>query len=116
MPVIPKAIYAYSPRRSPELRFDPGGSADQLPELLAKATREPLTREEAGLLARRVDLLHHPGVLSRPQRLGQGVVDPDRFAALSGTVSLPFPAGKHKCVAVKVIDPRGNEVMRVHRM
>jgi len=44
------------------------------------------------------------------------VVDADRFEALSGTVSLPFPAGKHNCVAVKVIDPRGNEVMQVHRL
>jgi adenine-specific DNA-methyltransferase len=44
------------------------------------------------------------------------VVDPERFEALSGTVSLPFPAGKHKCVAVKVIDPRGNEVMQVHKL
>ncbi|MGE5486807.1 MAG: site-specific DNA-methyltransferase [bacterium] len=43
-----------------------------------------------------------------------GVVDPERFEALSGTTSLPFAAGNHKCVAVKVIDPRGNEVMRVH--
>jgi len=43
-----------------------------------------------------------------------GTVDQDRFEAFSGTVSLPFPAGKHKCAAVKVIDPRGNEVMRVH--
>ena len=45
-----------------------------------------------------------------------GVVDPERFEALSGTVSLPFPTGKHKCVAVKVIDPRGNEVMQVHKL
>jgi adenine-specific DNA-methyltransferase len=45
-----------------------------------------------------------------------GVVDPERFEALSGTVSLPFPAGRHKSVAVKVIDPRGNEVMRVHSL
>jgi len=45
-----------------------------------------------------------------------GVVDPDRFDALSGTISLPLPLGQHKCVAVKVIDPRGNEVMRVHRL
>jgi adenine-specific DNA-methyltransferase len=43
-----------------------------------------------------------------------GVVDPDRFEAFSGTVSLPFPAGQHRCAAVKIIDPRGNEVMRVH--
>jgi adenine-specific DNA-methyltransferase len=45
-----------------------------------------------------------------------GVIDAERFEALSGTKSLPFPAGKHKCAAVKVIDPRGNEVMRVHRL
>jgi adenine-specific DNA-methyltransferase len=45
-----------------------------------------------------------------------GVVDPERFAAFSGTVSLPFPAGKYRCVAVKVIDPRGNEVMQVHKL
>lgn len=46
----------------------------------------------------------------------KGVVDEDAFAALSGTVSLPFPKGEHGCVAVKVIDPRGNEVMRLHRL
>lgn len=45
-----------------------------------------------------------------------GVVSEDAFEKLSGTISLPFPAGKHKCVAVKVIDPRGNEVMQVHRL
>lgn len=45
-----------------------------------------------------------------------GVIDAERFEALSGTKSLPFPLGKHKCAAVKVIDPRGNEVMRVHRL
>ncbi len=43
-------------------------------------------------------------------------VDPERFAAFSGTTSLPFPAGKHMRIAVKVIDPRGNEVMRVMNM
>jgi adenine-specific DNA-methyltransferase len=45
-----------------------------------------------------------------------GVVDPERFAAFGQTRSLPFKAGKHRCAAVKVIDPRGNEVMRVHRL
>jgi adenine-specific DNA-methyltransferase len=45
-----------------------------------------------------------------------GVVDPQRFALFSGTVSLSFVAGKHKCAAVKVIDPRGNEVMCVHAL
>ena len=46
----------------------------------------------------------------------KGVIDEDAFEAFSGTESLPFPLGKYRCVAVKVIDPRGNEVMRVHRL
>ena len=46
----------------------------------------------------------------------KGTVDDERFEALSGKVSLPFPVGKHKRAAVKAIDPRGNEVMRVHRL
>lgn len=45
-----------------------------------------------------------------------GPIDAERFEAFSSTSSLPFPAGKHKCAAVKVIDPRGNEVMSVHRL
>jgi len=52
----------------------------------------------------------------RIARALKGVIDEERFAALSGTVSLPFPAGRNRRVAVKVIDPRGNEVMRVHRL
>jgi adenine-specific DNA-methyltransferase len=44
----------------------------------------------------------------------KGVIDEEQFAALAGTLSLPFPVGPHKRAAVKVIDPRGNEVMRVH--
>ena len=45
-----------------------------------------------------------------------GVIDPERFELFSGTISLPFPTGNHKCVVVKVIDPRGNEVVRVHAL
>ena len=44
----------------------------------------------------------------------KGVIDTEHFEKFSGTESLPFPAGEHHRVAVKVIDPRGNEVMRVH--
>ena len=44
------------------------------------------------------------------------MIDVERFTTLSGTVSLPFPAGQHRRAAVKVIDPRGNEVMRVHHL
>jgi adenine-specific DNA-methyltransferase len=46
----------------------------------------------------------------------KGSVDPDQFAALQRTSSLPFKAARHKQCAVKVIDHRGNEVMTVLRL
>jgi adenine-specific DNA-methyltransferase len=46
----------------------------------------------------------------------KGTIDDGVFDKFSGTVSLPFPLGKNKRVAIKVIDPRGNEVMSVHRL
>ncbi len=51
--------------------------------------------------------------LSRALNGPGGPIDAERFEAFSGMTSLPFPKGKHGTVAVKVIDPRGNEVMRV---
>jgi adenine-specific DNA-methyltransferase len=38
------------------------------------------------------------------------------WQTFSGTTSLPFKAGQQRRVAIKVIDPRGNEVMSVHRL
>ncbi|MBK9137685.1 MAG: site-specific DNA-methyltransferase [Verrucomicrobia bacterium] len=35
---------------------------------------------------------------------------------LAGTTSAPFPAGEHGQIAVKVIDPRGNELLVVKRL
>ena len=52
----------------------------------------------------------------RLKRSLKSVVDADAFDAFSGTKSLSFPAGQHKRAAVKVIDPRGNEVMKVHTL
>lgn len=46
----------------------------------------------------------------------KGVIDEEQFEKFSGTESFPFPVGEHACVAVKVIDPRGNEVMSVHHL
>ena len=53
---------------------------------------------------------------SKIARALKGVIDEDRFEQFSGTESFPFRAGEHSCVAVKVIDPRGNEVMSVHHL
>ena len=52
----------------------------------------------------------------RLKRALKSAVDAEAFAAFSGTKSLPFPRGKYARAAVKVIDPRGNEVMRVHSL
>jgi adenine-specific DNA-methyltransferase len=45
-----------------------------------------------------------------------GNADRDAFAAFSGTSSLAFRSGRHRRIAVKVIDPRGNEVMAVRTL
>lgn len=42
--------------------------------------------------------------------------DEEAFDAFKGTKSLPFPAGKHHRIAVKVVDPRGNEVMAIRKL
>ena len=44
------------------------------------------------------------------------VIDLDALERFSGTESLPFKVGKKRCIAVKVIDPRGNEVMCIRRL
>lgn len=46
----------------------------------------------------------------------KGTLDETALEAFNGTVSLPFTPGHHKRVAVKVIDPRGNEVLAVRRL
>ena len=46
----------------------------------------------------------------------KGSADPEAFDAFKGTISLPFSVGKHRRIAVKVIDPRGNEVMAIRKL
>jgi len=50
------------------------------------------------------------------QRALKATIAEEEWAKLAGKVSLPFKKGKTGLVAVKVIDPRGNEVMRIHRL
>jgi adenine-specific DNA-methyltransferase len=53
------------------------------------------------------------GAWEKLERALKGTLDREKFEALRGTVSLPFQPGKQKRVAVKVIDMRGNEVVRL---
>jgi adenine-specific DNA-methyltransferase len=47
------------------------------------------------------------------QRALKAQIDPEAFEQMRGTHSFPFKSGEHKRIAVKVIDFRGNEVIRV---
>ena len=42
--------------------------------------------------------------------------DEDAFNAFKGTTSLSFKPGKYNRIAVKVVDPRGNEVMAIEKL
>jgi adenine-specific DNA-methyltransferase len=47
------------------------------------------------------------------ERALEAQIDREAFEQMRGTVSFPFRPGEHKRIAVKVIDFRGNEVVRV---
>ena len=40
-------------------------------------------------------------------------IDPDRIEACRGVISLPFSPGEHRRIAVKIVDDRGIESMKV---
>lgn len=43
----------------------------------------------------------------------KGRIDQERICAYLGTESLPFAAGEHRRIAVKIVDDRGLESLRV---
>jgi adenine-specific DNA-methyltransferase len=57
-----------------------------------------------------------PNAWEKLQRALKAYMDPKIFEKMKGTTSLPFKAGEHMRVAVKVIDFRGNEVIRVSNL
>jgi adenine-specific DNA-methyltransferase len=40
-------------------------------------------------------------------------IDPERIEAYRGSISLPFEPGAHKRVAVKIVDDRGIESLKI---
>ena len=50
------------------------------------------------------------------QRALKAQIAPEAFEHMRGTVSFPFEAGEHQRIAVKVIDFRGNEVVRIMKL
>ncbi|MDW8012707.1 MAG: hypothetical protein RMJ47_06965 [Bacteroidota bacterium] len=57
-----------------------------------------------------------PDAWEKLQRALRAQIDPEAFERMRGTVSFPFQPGEHRCIAVKVIDFRGNEVVRVVKL
>ena len=53
------------------------------------------------------------GTTAGPQGARMAQIDPEAFEQMRGTISFLFEPGEHKRVVVKVIDFRGNEVVRV---
>jgi adenine-specific DNA-methyltransferase len=53
------------------------------------------------------------GAWEKLQRALKAQIAPEVFERMRSTVSFPFKPGKHQRIAVKVIDFRGNEVVRV---
>jgi adenine-specific DNA-methyltransferase len=54
-----------------------------------------------------------PDAWEKLQRALKAQIDPEAFEQMRGTISFPFEPGEHRRIAVKVIDFRGNEVVRV---
>jgi len=54
-----------------------------------------------------------PNAWEKLQRALKVQINPEAFEQMCGTVSFPFESGERKRIAVKVIDFRGNEVVRV---
>ena len=54
-----------------------------------------------------------PDAWEKLQRALKAQIDPEAFERMRGTVSFPFQPGEHQRIAVKVIDFRGNEAVRV---
>jgi adenine-specific DNA-methyltransferase len=46
----------------------------------------------------------------------RGIVDKEKIEHFRGTESLPFELEKHKTIAVKVLDNRGNEVIKIRKL
>lgn len=62
----------------------------------------------------------HSGARSNSEALAvknlKAEIDPDLIEKYRGTVSLPFDAGDHRRVAVKIVDDRGIESLRIVEM
>lgn len=106
----PRDYCAYDPHLSPRLIW--AGEPGQV---------NVEVKDAAGVEVDAVSLHIHERVstqafvsaLQKLARALRGTLNKDLFDQLTGRISLPFQPGDHRRIAVKVIDQRGNEVLRV---
>jgi adenine-specific DNA-methyltransferase len=94
-----KVRYAYNPHLSLVLRYDATGKTDSIKKMLEQASLRKLEPDEIRFLQEALRN-HEPWLEWAGKREQQWCV--------------ADPVALH--IAVKVIDPRGNEVMRVHKI
>jgi adenine-specific DNA-methyltransferase len=116
----------------PDIRVRPEKDGNYVVELLGVDIYDPLTGETDHAQGDRaaawfldsdydgmtfhVSQAFFPGdddAWDKLQRALRASIDEESFEQMRGTKSFPFKPGDHKRVAVKVIDFRGNEVVRV---
>ena len=62
---------------------------------------------------RQLEKLTRKEVVEQMNWDAMGELDEDLIEAYRGTVSLPFAAGEHRRIAVKIIDDRGIESLKI---
>lgn len=116
----------------PDIRVRPGKDGTYIVDLIGVDIYDPLSGEtnhspgeDVGAwfldtdhdgMTFRISQAFFPGgedVWDKLQRALRATIDEESFQHMRGTHSFPFKPGDHKRIAVKVIDFRGNEVVRV---
>jgi adenine-specific DNA-methyltransferase len=121
-------------RRAKAKKGAKGAGAEWEVELLGLDTFDPATMEPSGLkgsdvpawfldtdyngLVFRVHQAFFPrtGAWQNLKRALKAEFEDTVWAHLAGTVSAPFEAGEYRQIAVKAIDPRGNELLVVKKL
>lgn len=94
----PKKRYAYDPHLDPTLTW--AGKAEHTSfDVFPRQVFFPMADEDGGW--------------ARLARNLKAEIDAERIEAYRGTVSLPFEPGAHKRAAVKIVDDRGIESLKI---
>ena len=72
-----------------------------------------MTSRKKSAPKRPIEFCKHKGGWAKLARNLKAEVDEERIEAYRGTESLPFEPGEHRRVAVKIVDDRGIESLKI---